>query len=56
MGQGLHKDFLRGVFGILAMAADLQSEGEHGALKQPDGAVDAGGVTASQKGNRFCKS
>lgn len=56
MGQGLDKDFLRGVFGVLAMATDFESEGEHGALEQPDGAVDAGGVTASQKGNRFCKS
>jgi hypothetical protein len=38
------------------MATDFESEGEHGALEQPESAVDAGGVTASQKGNRFCKS
>lgn len=46
--QGFEENFLGGVFGVLAMAADLDAKGEDGALEEFEGAGNALRVALAQ--------
>jgi len=51
MRQRPEQDFLCGVFRVLAMPADFDSEGKHGSLQQLERMVDSRLITPAQQRN-----